>query len=385
MRRLLASLTIALALLGAGLAGAKPGGGGGNDQEERDVVRVATSGSYSERVEKLPITRKAGDEERVVMSLTPRQLPSLAKGDKLKLSSEVQVTLNCPDRMERCVGPPYKYDPEVAARLVLAKSADSRRGVQIGRTKKASCQQRRPRQHHCVYVITDAAKRIGKLKKLPCPRDACFVNLVMGASNPRARKNDVLIVGGNKPSGAIPQDRGRINAVLFSPGEGNYPRPRKTRERITPQLPLDLKRHVVYSQKLRNVRAGQQIAVAADVVTERTGLPYSVRTSSQLILAGSRDEVEPGPFARRLGGKGEIGEANGFNCTRDHKTCTTRKVGVLRFARSARTKGRSRPVFVNLVMIAGAKRVDPADGDTYEVLKRGGLSVTRYAKPQPRR
>ncbi len=207
----------------------------------------------------------------------------------------------------------------------------------------------------------------------------------MGASNSNARRNDVLIVGGNKPNGAIPQDRGRINAVLFHPGKGDYPRPRKSRQRLLPQLPLDLKRHVVYSQRLRGVEAGEQIAVSAEVVTERKGLPYSVRTSSQLIIAGSRGETEPGPFARRLGGKGEIGEANGFNCTRDRDTCTTRKVGVLRFANGAKVRGRYRPVFVNLVMIVGAKRVDPDSDDTYEVLKRGGLSVARYPKPRPRR
>lgn len=393
MRRLLALTIFALALLGASFAAAKPGGGhnggggenggGGNGHRDRAVARVATSGSYSERIKKLPIGKHPGDEKRVVMSLGPKKLPKLRRGDKLKLNSEVQVTLNCPEKITRCIGPPYRYDPRVAVRLILARSADSKRGLQIGRTKKQECQQHRPREHHCVVVITDAGLKVKKTKRqLPCPPGDCFVNLVIDASNPDAGKRDILIVGGNKPNGAIPQDRGRINAVLLHPGNGKFPKPQKSRDRVTPELPLDLKRHVVYSQKLRNLKAGQQLAVDAEVVTKRAGLPYSVRTSSQLILAGSRTENEPGPFARRLGGKGEIGEANGFNCTRDRETCTTRKVGVLRVSHGAKVKKRFRPVFVNLVMIVGAKRVGPGSGDDYEVLRRGGLSVTRYAKPK---
>lgn len=375
MRRLVA-IALALALLAGGIATAKPGGGG---EEHRDVVRVATSGSYSERIKKLPITRRAGEEKRVVMSLGPKRLPRLRRGDRLKLSSEVQVTLNCNEKMPRCIGPPYHYDPEVAVRLVLARSADSKRGLPVSATKRAQCQQRHPREHHCVLVFTGAGLRVRNPRRLPCPPDRCFVNLVIDASNPSAGKRDVLIVGGNKPDGSIPQDRGRINAVLLHPGNGDYPRPRRTRSRVTPELPLDLKRHVVYSQRLRDLEAGQQLAVEAEAVTDRSGLPYSVRTSSELILAERRTATEPGPLARRLGGGGEISESNGFNCTADRDTCTTRKVGVLRVSRSA-----PRPLFVNLVMVVGPKRLEADPGDRYEVRRRGGLAVTRYPKPPPR-
>ena len=380
MRRPLV-IALCFALLGAGIAAAAPGGGGGDGGErQRGTVRVATSGSYSERIEKLPISRDPGAEKRVVMSLGPRKLPRLRRGDKLKLSSEVQVTLNCNERMRRCIGPPYHYDPEVAVRLVLARSAGSERGLQVGRTKRADCRQRHPREHHCVLVITGAGLRVDDPRKLPCPPDRCFVNLVIDASNPKAGTDDVLIVGGNKPDGSIPQDRGRINAVLLHPGNARYPRPRHTRTRVTPELPLDLKRHVVYSQRLRNLEAGQQLAVEAEVVTDRNHLRYSVRTSSQLILADSRTGTEPGRLSKRLGGKGEISEANGFNCTADRDTCTTRKVGVLRLARDA-----PRRVYVNLVMIVGPKRLEAKPGDRYEVRRRGGLSVTRYRRARPGR
>lgn len=373
MHRLI-PIAVVLALLAGAAAAAKPGGG-----KARAVARVATSGNYSERIEKLPITRRAGAEQRVVMSLGPKRLPRLRRGDRLKVSSEVQVTLNCNEPMKRCIGPPYHYDPEVAVRLVLARSAGAKRGKRLSATKRAVCRQQHPREHHCVLVFTDAGLRVNKPGRLPCPPDRCFVNLVISASNPRAGKRDVLIVGGNKPDGSIPQDRGRINAVLLHPGNGDYPAPRRSSSRVTPELPLDLERHVVYSQKLRNLEAGQQLAVEAEAVTDRSGLPYSVRTSSELILAERRTATEPGSLARRLGGDGEISEANGFNCTADRETCTTRKVGVLRIARSS-----PRPVFVNLVMVVGPKRLEADPGDRYEVRRGGGLAVTRYRKPRPR-
>lgn len=345
-------------------------------------VRVATTGSFSERIERLPITTTEGAEPRVAMSLGPRKLPKLRRGDRLEVSAEVQVTLNCNEPEPRCIGAPYDYDPRLAVRLVMTDAKGRARGMKLGPAQRTVCRQRRPREHHCVVTITNAGTRIRKLKSLPCPADGCFVSLVLDAHNASARTGDELIVGGVKPNGSIPQDRGRINSILFRPGNARYPGPRRTRARRLEALPLDLKRHVVYSQAVRRLGSGDQLAVEAAVHTSGAGLPYSVRTSAQLILATSPSEVRPGPMARRIGGMGEISEANGFNCTRNREACVTRKVGVLSARRSARSKGRFRPLYVNVVMVAGAKRVEAGGGDRYEVLKRGGLSVTRYAKPK---
>jgi hypothetical protein len=364
----------ALLLVALGVADGKLGGRHG-------TVRVATSGSYSERIKKLPITRKRGASRRVVMAMTPRQLPRLRRGDRLRLSSEVQFTLNCPERMKRCIGPPYRYDPEIDVRLVIAGSATSRHGLAVSATKRETCQQHRPREHHCVVTIAAGGLRVGDPRRLPCRPGRCFVNLVADAHSPHAGGRDVLIVGGNKPDGSIPQDRGRINAILFHPAKARYPRPRLTRDRVESELPLDLKRQVVYSQRLRGLRRGEQLAAEAKVVTRRAGLPYSVRTSSQLILAAGRHDVRPGPLARRVGGGGELDEANGFNCTRDRETCTTRKFGVLRIGRSAELHGHPRPLYVNVVMVVGPKRFEADPADRYEVLRRGGLRVTRYRGP----
>lgn len=375
----------ALALAGAAGAGKGNGGAheatGGKGGKRKGVARVATSGNYSERIKKLPITKREGQEKRVVMSLGPKRLPGLSRGDKVRFSSEVQFTLNCPERIPRCIGPPYTYDPKVKVELELTKSAKAKEGMRLG-VQKATCQQRRPREHHCVLVIRKAGLRINRPAKLPCPLARCYVNLVVSASNPAAGRKDRLIVGGNKPDGSIPQDRGRINAVLFHPAKASYARPRVTRSRVTRELPLDFKRHVVYSQKLRNVKAGQQFAVDAKVVNDRAGLPYSVRTSSQIVLADSRDGVLPGPLSSRIGGGGEFDESNGFNCTEDRSRCTTRKVGVLRASRSAKRGGKPRPLFVNLVMVVGPKRLKAGEGDRYGVLRGGRLAVTRYPKPK---
>ena len=363
-------------LLAAACATAALGGGKGKAKGE---VRVATTGSYSELIERLPISRRPGAEPRVAMSLGPGKLPRLRRRDRIELSAEVQVTLECNEPEPRCLGDPYDYDPNLNVRLIAADSRRDRRGKQLAATQTV-CRQRRPREHHCVVTITGADLRVRELSRLPCPAKSCFFNLVLDANNPRARSGDVIVVGGVKPSGAIPQDRGRINSVLFRPGGARYPRPTRSRARRINAIPLDLKRHVVYSQELRRLERGDQLAATAEVFTKEAGLPFSVRTSTQLILAERPNAVKPGPLARRIGGQGELTEANGFNCTRDKDVCVTRKAGVLRVRRSAKAKGRFRPLFVNVVMVSGAKRVKPGGGDRYEVLRKGGLAVTRYKR-----
>ncbi len=350
-------------------------------KQNEPTVRVATTGNHSEVIDRVPIGTAPDQERRVIMSMGPETLPDFAEGDLLRLSSESQVTLNCNEKSPRCVGPIYTYDPLVSVRLVMTSAPDLTYGIQIGPTMTASCQNHRPREHHCVETISGADLVVPNSEELPCPINACYINLVLDASNPEADRDDLLLIGGNRPSGAIPQDRGRINAIVFHPAAADSVQPTTTRRRSLKELPLDFDRHVVYSQKLTNLTAGEQLAVSATAITDRTGLPYSVRTSSQLILARSPREVEPGRFAQTLGGRGEIDESNGFNCTRDRDRCTTRKLGVLRIRRDAQIGGRPAPVYVNLVMIVGPKRFEAEDGDRYDVLRHGGLSVTRYPQP----
>jgi hypothetical protein len=350
---------------------------------ERDRVRVSTTGNNSELVDRIPITKRSGVGRRVVMSLGPDRLHTLRSGDRLRVSSEVQLTVNCDVKSPRCVGPIYHYNPKARVELRLAHSRGAAGGKLLAPPKRIVCRQRLPRrEHHCVIVFTKADLNIGTLRSLPCRPDRCFVNLVIDAYSSHAGRGDVLLVGGNRPDGSIPQDRGRVNAIVFSPGNGDYPKPLRSDARVRGALPLDLKPRVVYSQRLGRVRAGDQLEVTAAVFTSIRHLPYSAVTTTRVILAERRRATHSGALARRLGGGGEITESNGYNCTLNKPACISRKAGVLRITRDARSGGHLRPVYVNVVLTVGPKRRRARKGDRQRVLKRGGLEVTRYRQPR---
>ncbi len=374
---LLATLTIGP----ADVAGAH--GQGGVARPPGDRVHVSTTGDNSELVDRIPIARRRGAEPRVVMSLGPQRLPLLRPGDHLGISSEVQLTVNCDKRSPRCVGPIYHYNPKVDVALRLTDSAGSTHGRLLARPKHSVCRQRLPdREHHCVIVFTGAGMRIGRADSLPCPADGCFVNLVIDSHNRHSGRGDSLLVGGNRPDGSIPQDRGRINAIVRSPADGAYPKPRVSRARVHKVLPLDLKPRVVYSQRLGNVRAGDQLEVQATVFTNIARLRYAAVTTTKVILAETRLGTHPGALARDVGGDGEITEGNGYNCTQNKATCISRKAGVLKITKDARSAGEPRPLYVNVVVIVGPKRKRARPGDRDRVLGRGDLEVTRYRNPR---
>ncbi len=362
----------ALAFCAASAPGAEP-----------DRVRVSTTGNNSELVDRIPITKNAGVKRRVVMSLGPDRLHQLRPRDRLRVSAEVQLTVNCDVKSPRCVGPIYHYNPKAKVELRLSGSRGSTGGRLLAPPKRIVCRQKLPRrEHHCVIVFTKADLSIEGPASLPCPPDRCFVNLVVDAYSPRAGRGDVLLVGGNRPDGSIPQDRGRVNAIVFSPGGGNYPEPHRSDARVRRALPLDLKARVVYSRRLGGVEAGDQLEVTAAVFTSIRHLPYSAVTTTRVILAERRRATESGAMARRLGGSGEITESNGYNCTLNKPACISRKAGVLRIDRDSRVDGRLRPVYVNVVLTVGPKRRRARSGDRQRVLKRGGLEVTRYREPR---
>ena len=284
---------LALSLLGAPAAAAEP-----------DRVRVSTTGNNSELVDRVPITKNAGVKRRVVMSLGPDRLHTLRARDRLRVSAEVQLTVNCDVRSPRCVGPIYHYNPKARIELRLSRSRGSTGGRLLAPPKRIVCRQKLPRrEHHCVIVFSKADLAIPGPGTLPCPPDRCFVNLIVDAYHPRAGRGDVLLVGGNRPDGSIPQDRGRVNAIVFSPGGGDYPPPHRTDARVRRALPLDLKARVVYSQQLGSVEEGDQLEVNAAVFTSIRHLPYSAVTTTRVILAERRRATRSGALARRLGGR----------------------------------------------------------------------------------
>ena len=216
--------------------------------------------------------------------------------------------------------------------------------------------------------------------RLPCALDACHVNLVADAHQARARHGDLIIVGGQRPDGHIPQDRGRINAVRYRDSRPSDFTTLTTEHRLRRRLRPNFQRRVVYSRRLDRLRDGEQLAVEAAITLDISHLPYALRDSTRLILAGSPNATRQSAFVKAHAYlQGEIAENNGSNCTHDERVCTSRKVGVLAMRRDSVT-GAGGPValYVNLVTVVGPKAAKAKPRDRVVVRRRGGIEVTRF-------
>ena len=350
---------------------------------ETPLVRVATTGNDSELVKTLPITRRGGAEPRVVMSLGPNAMPDLALGDHVEVTAEMQVTTNCGYESPRCVGRIYHYDPRVTARLVLAPDARTTGGpgaIQLGDAEREVCTQRKPhREHHCVLVFQGSRADLSSADRLPCDLDGCHINLVADAHQARARRGDLIMVGGQRPNGHIPQDRGRINVIRY---RGTRPadfRALTTADALRNRLEPDFRRRVVYSRRLDSLSDGEQLAIAADITLDISHLRYALRDSTRLILAESPRDTRQSAFVKHHALlRGEISENNGSNCTQDEPACTSRKVGVLEMRRDVERGGDPVPLYVNLVTVVGPKAAKARPDDRVIIRRSGGIEVTRF-------
>lgn len=364
---------VMLAVLATGVAA-------GHGHEPPKVL-VSTTGDHSELLKTIPITQRPDAAKRVAMSMGPGEMPSLEPGDRLELSAELYVTADCIVASPRCAGSVYHYNPSVHAELMLARGPGVTGGshaVVLARDR-VTCLQRLPnRQHHCVITFPGSSIRIPRGGRLPCTLRTCRANLVVSASDPQARGNDRLIIGANLPGGHIVQDRGRINAVRFHPAQ--QPRRKPLRARwLRRKLSLNPTPEVVYSQRLRGLERGEQLVARAQMLTGIAHLSYNVRISSRLMLTEGPKRIRRSPFTKRVSSlRGELTEANGFNCTQLQSPCHTSKVGVLTMRESARRRGHPVPLYVNLVVDAKAKRATAGSDVHAKVRRGGGLSVTRY-------
>jgi hypothetical protein len=348
-------------------------------------VLAATTGNHSETLRTVPITRGTAAKPHVVMSMGPHKLPGIAAGDRLKLSAELQVTVNCFRSDPACVGPPYFFNPHVGSKLVLAAGPRIARGEHakaITGRRVITCKAKplRDRQHHCVLVFKHASLPIANPSSLPCRPGGCYVNFVVDAHNRRAHRGDQLIIGANKPNGHILQDKGRINAVRLRPGNQPPPPVLKTGRRRHTRVPLDQTPTVVLSQRLGGMRKGTQLAVFARMRADASGLPYSARVTTHLILARTPHATTTSNSVARMATlHGELAETNGSNCTRTQSPCPYAKVGVLRMVRDARSRhGLPIPLFVNLYVVSNPKRAQAHRQRSLRILPDAQMRIARY-------
>jgi hypothetical protein len=371
-----------LAVLLAALAVALPATAGAQGNSPK--VLVTTTGNDSELRRTIPITKKSGKKPRVALSLGPSQVPSLRSGDRLKTTSELQVTTDCYEKSARCVGRPYTYNPIVSARVVLANAPNVTGGegaVELG-SERLKCRQKPPdREHHCVIVF-DASLDIPDASALPCNASNCHLNVSAEAHNPKkSGKRNKLIIGEDEPDGSIVQDKGRLNAIRFSPADQPPVQPRITNSVLTDSVPIrkgdDV---VVFSQQVDGLKANDQIVANAGMTTSIESLPYAVLIRSRLVLTTEPTKPNAGRAVREITTpNGELSEANGFNCTQRNPICNTEKVGAITMTKDAvDEKGDPIPLYVNLVLNTAKPGATAPSGDAVAVMPVGGVQVNVY-------
>jgi len=338
-------------------------------------AKAATTGKDGELRKTVPITRSHGAEPRVVLSLGPGKLARFERGGRLELSTEVQITVDCDRRSRRCAGRPYRYDPRVTVTLAVGKRRSARDPGRVLARRTLTCRQRLPhRQHHCP-VAFDRALRVGD--DFPCRLDRCFANVIVSAANPRARSNDRIIIGANKPSGRIVQNKSRLNAVVLDRDARG--RRLATHRLSRRSLRLRPQRKVLLSQKVEGLERGDVITASAAIRSDVRHLGYNALVGGELIVARGPNATDPSRLVRRsVSQEGRISPVNGTNCTPVNSPCLTRKVGVATVRRKlSGGSGGPLPLFVNLVIRTKQKRVDREHGDRLRI--RGGrLAVERY-------
>jgi hypothetical protein len=369
-------------LLSLAMAAAATGQGG----EPSSKVLVASTEANAEITQAIPISRHGRGE--VVVSLRPDAVPGLRTGDQLEVSAEVEVTTDClrrPHGQESgCLGNAYGFNPRIGARLILTDQAGALEGFPLSGRTQISCRQKLPaREHHCYMALTPDPVLIDE-QTLPCVTGTCRINLVMDASHPRARRGNVVLLGGNRGEDKVNQDKASIDAVRLRPADPGQVPPAQpngttidlTSERLVTALSLDQppRTAVVYSQRLESVDQGDQIAARGRLITGITQLRHNANISARIVLTDAPLSTIPllgdGENAMELG---EITENNGFNCTQRTTPCETIKAGVLRVEEVP-----GEPLYVNLVLSVG--RVGGrAPGDNFVTVQEGGyLRVVHY-------
>lgn len=352
-------------------------------------LHPSLSGDRVEARSTIPVARGSQQKPRVALSTPIASPQALRRGDRIRVSAELQVTTTCVDESSRCVGRPYGFSPEIGARLLLTGGASSTKGKPISGRQELRCNQRRPnRNHHCVFVFADISKRIRDARRLPCEPERCFVNLVADAHHPNARGGNVVLLGADRPDGTVDGDKARLD-VLVERGRTEakiFGTEAELRDRVPIAEQGGRGRRVVYSLRLGGLRRGDVLVTRARQLMGISGLPYNVFVGTRLILAARPNDTRPRGIARRAGVLGgEVTELNGFNCTHGPSAyrdpCLTKKTGATLIRRSPQRGGEPAPLFLNLVSAGLEKLANAGDRDSMRVLDGGYLRAVRYRAP----
>jgi hypothetical protein len=342
-------------------------------------VRVASTGKEPERFKKLRIT-SSKPTPRTAMSLAQgtsihRSLPDLRPGDQLLVSAELEVTTDCENQQPSCAGSPYGYAPRAEAMLLLA-SGVSRAAPEPDRARKVGKKQVRRcthARHHDVFVFDNVPYTVPQAG-LPWRGSSC-INLAIGASNPKAKSGHFLLIGQHEPNGTVKGDMGGISVVRLRPAGLSLPRPLRTAQRQARALAVITGgRAVVYSQKLEGLRRGEQLSVRAKVNMSTAHLSYPARATTEVVLAGGRDDTDPGAEAQRITGRSpQICRGNGFNCLPRESPEAAQKAGAIGIV-----KGANDPLYVNVFVVVGDPLRRAKSGDELRFVEGGFLEVMRY-------
>src|SRR5204862_8012054 len=90
----------------------------------------------------------------------------------------------------RCVGTSYEINPTLTARIVLSPSPNAESGLlPLSPSRSVLCKQQRPnRNHHCTIAIPNTETSISDPKALPCQPDACYLEMIVGATSKKAKR-----------------------------------------------------------------------------------------------------------------------------------------------------------------------------------------------------
>ena len=398
--------TLVALTAGVALAGSVPTlpfpPGGGHNNPGTDEVRFASTGNHSELVKSVPITKSPKQAQVVAMSIPPGQngVPTLQGGDELRVNAEIQPSTTCVERGSNCLGKRYRINPFIRARLVLADAAEpAASSIELAPAEFVHCNQRRPnRNHHCPLVFRDANLEIPDPAALPCEPDACYVNLLISADHRKAKPNNRIVLGGDRPNGVVQQDKGRIAAVTvrsdaaspttatdatIRPRRGLPLHPRKggSRKRVIHSIEVPALGPGDILQATATYRAAQPKGKKGSGGKRRKGRhAYNAFIGSDLILADSPTSTAPTNLVRTGGLQGELAEGNGFNCTQRRsgftRPCFVEKTGAIKVNNNQDGEvsayinlvGRSKPLLKN------ARRKDKM-----KLRLVGGLRAVRWA------